>query len=201
MTEGLLERIFGIRAAGSTPGREALGGLATFLTMAYILFVNPVILQAAGMPLPGAIAATAISAGIATLVMGLLANYPVALAPGMGLNVFFAYGICIGAGVPWQTALGIVFWTGILFVLLTLVGARAFLVRSVPRVLTLSGAMGIGLFIAFIGLQQGGLIRADPNTLVGLGSLSSRPALLTLFGLAVTLVLYARGIRTAIFWG
>jgi len=201
MTEGLLERIFGIRAAGSTPGREALGGLATFLTMAYILFVNPVILQAAGMPLPGAIAATAISAGIATLVMGLLANYPVALAPGMGLNAFFAYGICIGAGVPWQTALGIVFWTGILFVLLTLVGARAFLVRSVPRVLTLSGAMGIGLFIAFIGLQQGGLIRADPNTLVGLGSLSSRPALLTLFGLAVTLVLYARGIRTAIFWG
>ncbi len=201
MTQGILERMFGIRAAGSTPGREALGGLATFLTMAYILFVNPVILQAAGMPLPGAIAATAISAGIATLLMGLLANYPVALAPGMGLNAFFAYGICLGAGVPWQTALGIVFWTGLLFVLLTLVGARAFLVRSVPRVLTLSGAMGIGLFIAFIGLQQGGLIRADPNTLVALGSLSSRPALLTLFGLVVTLVLYARGIRTAIFWG
>ncbi len=143
MREGLLERLFGIRAAGSTPGREALGGLATFLTMAYILFVNPVILQAGGMPLAGAIAATAISAGIGTLLMGLLANYPVALAPGMGLNAFFSYGICIGAGVPWQTALGIVFWTGVLFVLLTFVGARSFLVRSVPAVLTRAGAVGI----------------------------------------------------------
>ncbi len=201
MAQDLLERFFGIRAAGSTPGREALGGLATFLTMAYILFVNPVILQATGMPLPGAIAATAISAGIATLLMGLLANYPVALAPGMGLNAFFAYGICLGAGVPWQTALGIVFWTGLLFILLTVVGARALLVRAVPRVLTHAGTVGIGLFIAFIGLQQGGLIRADPNTLVGLAPLSSRPALLTLFGLAVTLVLFARGVKTAIFWG
>ena len=201
MREGLLERLFGIRAAGSTPGREALGGLATFLTMAYILFVNPVILQAGGMPLAGAIAATAISAGIGTLLMGLLANYPVALAPGMGLNAFFSYGICIGAGVPWQTALGIVFWTGVLFVLLTLVGARSFLVRSVPAVLTRAGAVGIGLFIAFIGLQQGGLIRADPNTLVALAPLSSRAALLSLFGLGVTLVLFARGVKTAIFWG
>ncbi|HEV7671138.1 MAG TPA: NCS2 family permease [Thermoanaerobaculia bacterium] len=201
MPEGLLERIFGIRAAGSTPAREALGGLATFLTMAYILFVNPVILQATGMPLEGAIAATAISAAIGTLLMGLLANYPVALAPGMGLNAFFAYGICLGAGVPWQTALGIVFWTGLLFVLLTVVGARALLVRAVPPVLTRAGAVGIGLFIAFIGLQQGGLIRADPNTLVSLAPLSSRPALLTLFGLGVTLLLFARGIRTAIFWG
>lgn len=201
MREGFLERTFGIRAAGSTPGREALGGLATFLTMAYILFVNPVILQAGGMPLAGAIVATAISAGIGTLLMGLLANYPVALAPGMGLNAFFSYGICIGAGVPWQTALGIVFWTGVLFVLLTVVGARAFLVRSVPPVLTRAGAVGIGLFIAFIGLQQGGLIRADPNTMVALAPLSSRPALLTLFGLVVTLVLFARGVKTAIFWG
>ncbi len=199
--QGSLDRFFGVRAAGSTLGREALGGLATFLTMAYILFVNPVILQATGMPLPGAISATAISAGIATLMMGLFANYPVALAPGMGLNAFFAYGICLGAGVKWQTALGIVFWSGVLFVLLTLVGARTFLVRSVPRVLTLAGAMGIGLFIAFIGLEQGGLIRADPNTLVGLAPLSSRPALLTLFGLFVSLVLFARGVRTAIFWG
>src|SRR6185295_6526889 len=150
----MLERIFGIRAAGSTPAHEALGGLATFLTMAYILVVNPVILKDSGMPLEGAIAATA-------------------LAAGMGLNAFFTYGICLDAHVPWPTALGIVFWTGILFVLLTLTGARAFLVRAVPRVLALAGATGIGLFIAFIGFEQGGLLRADPNTLVALGDLST----------------------------
>src|SRR6185295_5716368 len=175
----MLERIFGIRAAGSTPAREALGGLATFLTMAYILVVNPVILKDSGMPLEGAIAATALAAGVATLLMAFLANYPVALAPGMGLNAFFTYGICLGAHVPWPTALGIIFWTGILFVLLTLTGARAFLVRAVPRVLALAGAAGIGLFIAFIGFEQGGLLRADPNTLV----------------------LFARRMPTAIFWG
>jgi len=197
----MLERIFGIRAAGSTPAREALGGLATFLTMAYILVVNPVILKDSGMPLEGAIAATALAAGVATLLMAFLANYPVALAPGMGLNAFFTYGICLGAHVPWPTALGIIFWTGILFVLLTLTGARAFLVRAVPRVLALAGATGIGLFIAFIGFEQGGLLRADPNTLVALGDLSTRPALLTLFGLGLTLVLFARRMPTAIFWG
>src|SRR6185295_15710714 len=120
----MLERIFHIRAAGSTPGREVLGGITTFLTMAYILAVNPVFLTAAGMPLPGAIAATCLSAAFATLLMALLANYPIALAPGMGMNAFFAYGICLGAKVPWQTALGLVFWSGVIFVLLTVTGVR-----------------------------------------------------------------------------
>ncbi|HEX7185230.1 MAG TPA: NCS2 family permease [Thermoanaerobaculia bacterium] len=197
----MLERLFGVRAAGSTPGREALGGLTTFLTMAYILAVNPVFLTAAGIPLEGAILATALSAGLATLLMALLANYPIALAPGMGMNAFFAYGICVGAGVPWQTALGMVFWAGVLFVLLTVTGARRVLVRAVPEVLQLGGAVGIGLFIAFIGFQHGGIVRADPNTMVGLGDLGSPAALLTLFGLAVSLVLMAMGVRTAIFWG
>ncbi|MBV8198997.1 MAG: NCS2 family permease, partial [Acidobacteria bacterium] len=197
----MLERWFEVRAAGSTPGREVLGGVTTFLTMAYILAVNPVFLTAAGMPLAGAIAATAVSAALATLAMALLANYPIALAPGMGMNAFFAYSVCIGAKVPWPTALGLVFWTGLAFLALTVTGARRVLVRAVPPVIQLAGAVGIGLFIAFIGLQHGGLVRADPNTLVALGDLHSPNALLTLCGLAVSVALLAAGVRTAIFWG
>jgi len=201
MIPAVIERLFHVRALGSTPGREVLGGLTTFLTMAYILAVNPVFLQAAGMPVDGAIAATALSAAFATLLMAFLANYPIALAPGMGLNAFFAYTVCLGAKVPWPTALGLVFWSGVLFVLLTVTGARAVIVRAVPRVLTLAGAAGIGLFIAFIGLQQGGLVRADPNTLVTLGDLSAPAARLALFGLGLTLALTAARVPTAVFWG
>jgi AGZA family xanthine/uracil permease-like MFS transporter len=197
----VIERLFKVREAGSTPGREVLGGVTTFLTMAYILAVNPVFLTAAGMPLDGAIAATAVAAALATLAMALLANYPIALAPGMGMNAFFAYSICIGAKVPWPTALGLVFWSGVVFLAMTLTGARRVLVRAVPTVIQLAGAVGIGLFIAFIGLQHGGLVKADANTLVRLGDLRSTAALLTLGGLAVTLGLLAAGVRTAIFWG
>jgi AGZA family xanthine/uracil permease-like MFS transporter len=196
----MLERLFHVRAAGSTPGREALGGLTTFLTMAYILAVNPVFLSAAGMPLEGAIVATALSAGLATLLMAFLANYPIALAPGMGMNAFFAYGICLGAGVPWPTALGMVFWSGVAFVLLTVTGARRVLVQAVPQGIQMAGAVGIGLFIAFIGLQHGGLVRSDPATMVAMGDLTSAPALLTLFGLAVGLVLMAAGVPASLFW-
>src|ERR1700687_625798 len=197
----MIERLFKVRAAGSTPGREVLGGVTTFLTMAYILAVNTVFMTAAGMPLAGAIAATAVAAALATLAMALLANYPIALAPGMGMNAFFAYGICIGAKVPWPTALGLVFWSGLAFLALTVTGARGLLVRQSPPVIQLAGAVGIGLFIAFIGLQHGGLVRADRNTLVALGDLRSTSALLTLGGLAVSLALLAAGVRTAIFWG
>ena len=197
----MLERIFHVRAAGSTPGREVLGGVTTFLTMAYILAVNPVFLKAAGMPEEGAIVATALSAAFATLLMAFLANYPIALAPGMGMNAFFAYSICLGAGVPWQTALGMVFWAGVAFVLLTVTSARRVLVRAVPEVIKLAGAVGIGFFIAFIGLQHGGIVQADENTMVAMGDLTSPAALLTLFGLAVSLILMVAGVRTAIFWG
>jgi len=197
----MLERIFHVRAAGSTPGREALGGVTTFLTMAYILAVNPMFLTAAKMPAEGAIVATALSAAFATFLMAFVANYPIALAPGMGMNAFFAYGICIGAGVPWQTALGMVFWAGLVFVVLTITGARRVLVRAVPEVIKLAGAVGIGLFIAFIGLQHGGIVRADPATQVALADLTSPAALLTLCGLGVSLALMAIGVRTAIFWG
>lgn len=197
----LLDRLFSVQAAGSTAGREVVGGVTTFLTMAYILVVNPVILAAGGMPLEGAILATGASAAFATLLMAFLANYPIALAPGMGLNAFFAYGICIEAGVPWPTALGLIFWSGLLFLILAVSGARTVLVKAVPKVIKLGGAVGIGLFIAFIGLQQGGLVRGDPNTLVTLGDLTHPAALLTLAGLAVTLLLMAARVRTAIFWG
>jgi adenine/guanine/hypoxanthine permease len=197
----MLERLFHVRAAGSTPGREVLGGVTTFLTMAYILAVNPMFLTAAKMPAEGAIVATALSAAFATLLMAFVANYPIALAPGMGMNAFFAYGICIGAGVPWQTALGMVFWAGLVFVALTVTGARRVLVQAVPESIKLAGAVGIGLFIAFIGLQHGGIVRADENTQVAMANLHSPAALLTLFGLAVSLVLMALGARTAIFWG
>lgn len=198
---GALDRWFGVRRAGSTPGREVVGGLTTFLTMAYIVVVNPALLAAGGVPVEGAVTATCVAAALATLLMGLLANYPIALAPGMGLNAFFAYSICVGAGVPWQTALGLVFWAGVIFLLLSVTGARRVLVRAVPPVIKLAGAVGIGLFIAFIGLQQGGLVRADPNTLVALGDLSAAPAVLTLAGLALVLGLAAAGVRTAVFWG
>jgi AGZA family xanthine/uracil permease-like MFS transporter len=201
MGRAMIEKVFKVRAAGSTPGRECMGGITTFLTMAYILAVNPTFLAAAGMPLPAAIAATAVAAAFATLVMALAANYPIALAPGMGMNAFFAFDICLGAKVPWPTALGIVFWSGVAFLALTVTGARRLLVRAVPPVLQLAGAVGIGLFIAFIGLQHGGLVRADPHTLVTLGDLRAPAALLTLAGVALTLALVAAGVRTAIFWG
>jgi AGZA family xanthine/uracil permease-like MFS transporter len=178
-----------------------LGGLTTFLTLAYIVVVNPAILSAAGIPLEGAVLATCVSAALGCALMALLANYPVALAPGMGLNAFFAFSVCLGAGIPWRTGLGLVFWAGVIFLVLTLTGARRALVKAVPETLKLAAAAGIGLFIAFIGLRQGGLVRADPNTLVALGDLGQPPVLLALGGLALTLGLLAAGVRTAVFWG
>jgi AGZA family xanthine/uracil permease-like MFS transporter len=197
----MLERLFHVREAGSTPGREALGGLTTFLTMAYIAFVNPAILAAAGMPREGVVQATLLGAAFATLLMAFVANYPIALAPGMGLNAFFAFGICGAAQVPWPTALGLVFWSGVVFVLLTVSGARRAIVDGVPPVLKLAAAVGIGLFIAFIGLQQGGLVRGHPVTLVTMGDPGSAPAIVTLGALALTLLLVAMRVPTAIFWG
>src|SRR4051794_9474208 len=167
----MLERLFHVRAAGSTPGREALGGLTTFLTLAYILAVNPVFLTAAGMPLQGAIVATALSAAFATLLMAFVANYPIALAPGMGMNAFFAYGICVGSGVPWQTALGMVFWAGLLFVVLTVTGVRRGLGRAGPGGVKLAGGGGGGPFIALFRLPHRGGGPRGKKTTVGLGEL------------------------------
>src|SRR5580700_325442 len=149
-----------------------LGGLTTFITMAYIIVVNPQILSQAGMPAEGVVFATCLSSAVATLVMGLYANYPIALAPGMSLNAYFTYSVCIGMHIPWRTALGVVFISGILFVLLTISRIREQIVNSIPDSIKHSTAAGIGLFIAFVGLRNAKLVVAIPATFVGLGNFS-----------------------------
>jgi len=196
-----LDARFGVSAAGSTPGREILGGLTTFLTMSYICIVNPVFLSAAGIPLDGAILATLIASGFATILMGLWANVPVALAPGMGLNAFFAYTICLTYGLRWQTGLGLLALVAIVFVILTVGRVRSLITEAVPTTLRYAAAVGIGLFITTIGLQHAGIVAPHPATLVTFGDLTAPHALLALGGLAATLALAARHVRTAIFSG
>lgn len=198
---GWLESRFGVREAGSTIGREVVGGLTTFLTMSYIAVVNPVFLAAAGIPLEGAILATILSSAFATILMGLVANVPVALAPGMGLNAFFAYTICINHQVPWRAGLGLLALVAVVFLLLTVGRVRALITAAVPVTLRYAAAVGIGLFITMIGLQHAGIVAPDPATLVAFGDITAPHALLALAGLAVTLALAARHVRTAIFAG
>ncbi len=155
----MLERIFHLQENQTTVRRELLAGLATFMTMAYVVVVNPRILSEAGMPVDGVLFATCISAAVATLIMGLWANYPIALAPGMSLNAYFTYSIVLG--VPWQTALGVVFLSGLLFLLLTLTNVREQIVNGIPNCLKYGTAAGIGLFIAFIGLRNANIIVAN----------------------------------------
>ncbi|HUX46952.1 MAG TPA: NCS2 family permease, partial [Desulfosporosinus sp.] len=181
--DGLLERIFHLTKLGTNVRTEILAGVTTFVTMAYILFVNPNILKAAGMPVDATFAATAIAACVATLIMGLYANYPIAMAPGMGLNAFFTYSVVIGMKLPWQTALGAVFISGLVFFLLTVTKVREWIMEGVPEVLRISIGVGIGLFIAFIGLQNGGLVVANPDTIVMLGNMKSASVIVTVFGL------------------
>lgn len=195
----LLDNIFHFESQGSTVSREFLGGLTTFLTMAYIIFVNPIFLTKGGIPLEGAILATCLASAIATFLMGIFANYPIALAPGMGMNAFFAYTICQKA--EWPVALGVVFVSSLGYFVLTVTKFRETLVNAIPVSLKLASGVGIGLMLALIGLEQGGLVGPHPATLVTVGEIKSPPALLTLFGLGATLVLVALKIRTAIFWG
>jgi AGZA family xanthine/uracil permease-like MFS transporter len=192
--------LFNLAGAGTGIGREAAAGTTTFLTMAYIIFVNPNILADAGMDKGAVITATALAAALGTLLAGLWANVPFAMAPGMGLNAFFAYALVIGRGVTWQTALGVVFVSGVLFLVLTLIGVRRLVVAAIPDGLRLAIAAGIGLFISFIGLQNLGLVIASPATLVGLGPLD-RPVLLGLAGLVVMAVLEIRRVPGAILAG
>ena len=197
----MLEKLFGLRAHGTTVRTEALAGVTTFLTMAYIIVVNPAILSEAGLPVAAVAAATCLSAGIGSLLMGLLANYPLALAPGMGLNAYFTYTVVKGLGVPWEAALACVFLSGVAFLLLTFVGVRQLIVRSIPRPLLAATAAGIGLFIAFIGLKNAGIVVGDPATTVALGSLKTPTALLTLFGVLLIAVLQARRVKGAMLIG
>src|SRR5260370_11376646 len=167
-----LERVFRLQENQTTVRRELLAGLTTCMTMAYVVVVTPRIHSEAGMPVEGVLFATCISAAIATLIMGLWANYPIALAPGMSLNAYFTYSIVLGRGVPWQTALGVVFLSGLLFFLLTLTKVREQIVNGIPNCLKYGTAAGIGLFIAFIGLRNANLILPNPATFVRLGRLS-----------------------------
>ena len=197
----MLERIFHLQENQTTVRRELLAGLTTFMTMAYVVVVNPRILAEAGMPVEGVLFATCISAAIATLIMGIWANYPIALAPGMSLNAYFTYSIVIGRGVPWQTALGVVFLSGLLFLLLTLTNVREQIVNGIPDCLKHGTAAGIGLFIAFIGLRNAHIIVANPATFVALGKVSDPQVLLAAAGLLIIAILMARRIGSAILLG
>ncbi len=182
------ESLFRLRENGTTARREVVAGLTTFAAMAYILAVNPTILSATGMDRGALITATALAAALTTAAMAFATNYPVALAPGMGLNAFFAFTMCGALQVPWRGALGLVFWEGVVFLLLTLSGVRQKIVEALPASLRAAIGCGIGLFIAFIGLKNGGVIVAHPETLVALGDLSKPAPLLVLVGIALTAV-------------
>jgi AGZA family xanthine/uracil permease-like MFS transporter len=186
---------------GTTVRRELLAGLTTFMTMAYIVVVNPQILSQAGMPAEGVLFATCIASALATLVMGLWANYPIALAPGMSLNAYFTYSIVIGRGIPWQTVLGVVLLSGVVFLVLTLTRVREQIVNGIPDSLKYGTAAGIGLFIAFIGFRNAGIIVANPATFVGLGKFSNAPVILAAVGVLLTAILLARKVDSAILIG
>src|SRR5450631_4518697 len=163
-----LEQYFEFQALGAEWKTEVLTGFTTFMTMAYIVFVNPAILHETGMPLAAVTAATCLSAAAGSFLMGGLARYPIALAPGMGLNAYFTYVVVKGMGVPWQAALGAVFMSGVVFMLLTLVGVRQMILNAIPTELYSAVAAGVGIFIAFIGLKNAGLVVANPATFVTL---------------------------------
>src|ERR1700674_4577119 len=197
----LLDRVFHLEENQTTVRRELLGGLTTFMTMGYVVVVNPRILAEAGMPVEGVLFATCISAALATLIMGLWANYPIALAPGMSLNAYFTYSIVLGRGVPWQTALGVVFLSGLLFLILTLTNVREQIVNGIPNCLKYGTAAGIGLFIAFIGRRNANIIVANPPTLLGLGKVSDPQVRLAAAGLALIAILMVRRVGSAILIG
>ncbi|WP_395338011.1 NCS2 family permease [Ningiella sp. W23] len=192
------EQFFKLQEKGASFKNECIAGLTTFAAMSYILVVNPNILAAGGMPIEGLITVTALAACFGTLMMALMTNYPVALAPGMGLNAFFAFTICIGRDIPWDAALGIVFYNGVLFVLLSLTGVRTKIADSIPQALKVGVQCGIGLFIAFIGLKNAGLIIDNSATLVSLGDLSEPSVMLALFGIVFTLILVVKRVTGAI---
>jgi adenine/guanine/hypoxanthine permease len=197
----ILERRFHLHENGTTVSRELLGGLTTFLTMSYIIFVQPGVLQQAGMNFQAVMLATCVASALATFLMAFAANYPVALAPGMGENFFFAYTLCGTYGLSWQQALAATFLAGAAFMALSLVGLRSKIVNAIPASLKTGIAAGIGLFITLIGLEYGKIITTNPVTLVQLGDLTSPIALTTLAGLLLTLVLTALDVRGAILLG
>ncbi len=196
-----LERYFEFERLGTNWRTEILAGGTTFMTMAYIVFVNPSILHEAGMPLAAVTAATCLSAAFGSLLMGALARYPLALAPGMGLNAYFTYSVVKGMGVPWQTALGAVFLSGVSFLALTVIGVRRLIVSAIPHELYAAVAAGVGLFIALIGFRSSGIIVPSAATLVSLGKLTDPQTALAIFGLLLLAALLAWRVKAAILIG
>ena len=194
----MLNRLYQLDKSGTTVAREVQAGATTFAAMAYILAVNPAILAAAGMPQAALITVTAITAAVSTLLMGWMTNYPLALAPGMGINAYFAFTVCLGLGVSWQSALGLVFVNGCIFLALSVTGAREKIIAAIPHQLKLAITCGIGLFIAFIGLKNGGLVVASPATFVTHGDFGTPAVLLCFGGILLTAVLIARRVPGAI---
>jgi len=196
-----IEDYFEFTRLGTNWRTEVLAGVTTFLTMAYIVLVNPAILSATGMPLAAVTAATCLSAAFGSILMGIVARYPIALAPGMGLNAYFTYAVCLKMHIPWQTALGAVFLSGVIFLAITAVGIRQMILRAIPHELYAAVASGIGLFIALIGFRNAGLVVADPNTLVGLGNISNPTTVLALLGLVLMVALLAKKVHGALLIG
>ncbi len=196
-----LERYFEFSPLNTNWRTEFFAGITTFVTMAYIVLVNPAILGKTGMPLPAVTAATCLSAAFGCILMGIIARYPIALAPGMGLNAYFTYTVVLKMHVPWQTALGAVFVSGVAFLLLTAFGIRQLILRSIPHELYAAVAGGIGLFIAFLGLQNAGIVVAHPATLVTLGDVRAPQTALALMGVAIIGILQVRRVRGAILIG
>jgi adenine/guanine/hypoxanthine permease len=196
-----LEAFFEFSHLGTNWRTEILAGFTTFLTMAYIVLVNPAILADAGVPLPAATAATCVSAAFASILMGIVARYPIALAPGMGLNAYFTYTVCIKMHIPWQTALGAVFISGIIFLLLTAGGIRQMILHAIPHQLYAAVAGGIGLFIAFIGFQHAGLVIHDPNTMVSMGNVRNSTTALAMLGLILMVALEVKKVKGSILIG
>jgi AGZA family xanthine/uracil permease-like MFS transporter len=197
----MLQRTFDLQGHSTNVRTEIFAGVTTFLTMAYIVVVNPLILGAAGLPVAGVAVATCLSAGFGSILMGLLSNYPLALAPGMGLNAYFTYTVVKGMGLPWQTALGCVFLSGIAFMLLTVAGVRRLIISALPSSLFAAVGGGIGLFIAFIGLRDAGIIVPSAGTVVGLGKLTAPSTALAVLGLLVIAALQARAVKGAMLVG
>ncbi|MDO6658715.1 NCS2 family permease [Anaerobacillus sp. 1_MG-2023] len=196
-----MDRFFRFHEHNTTYRKETIAGLTTFLSMAYILFVNPAVLADAGMDQGAVFTATALAAALGTLIMGVLAGYPIALAPGMGLNAFFTYSVVTVMGVPWETALAGVLVSGIIFIIITIFKIREMIINAIPMELKYAAASGIGLFIAFIGLQSAGIVQNNDSTLVQLGNLLAGPTLLAVFGLIITVILMVRNVTGGIFYG
>ncbi|MFV0379876.1 MAG: NCS2 family permease [Anaerorhabdus sp.] len=197
----MLEKLFKLTQKKTTVKTEILAGITTFLAMAYILAVNPGILGEAGMPMESVFFATAIASGVSSIIMGLVANYPIALAPGMGVNALFAYTACLTMGLSWQAALAAVFVSGVVFLIISITGLRKLIINSIPKNLKLAIGAGIGFFIAFIGFSNAGIIAANPATTVSLGNLQDPQVLLAVYGLLLTIVLMAKKVNAGVFWG